>query len=63
MNKHLLSTAILIASSALPLWASAETVKVEMTAKEVDIAIDNAGTTHRMWTYDGAIPGPVVRVK
>src|SRR5690606_34781327 len=43
--------------------ASAATVEVTMTAKEVDIAIDNAGNTRRMWTYDGAIPGPLVRVK
>lgn len=52
---------LLGATLALPLHA--ETVKVEMMVKEVDIAIDNAGSTRRMWTYDGAIPGPVVRVK
>lgn len=52
---------LLSAAFALPLHA--ETVKVEMTVKEVDIAIDNAGNTRRMWTYEGAIPGPVVRVK
>jgi len=43
--------------------ASARTVEVEMTVKEVNLAIDNAGTTQKMWTYDGTIPGPVVRVK
>ena len=43
--------------------ALAATVEVTMTAKEVDIAIDNAGNTRRMWTYDGTIPGPLVRVK
>ena len=21
---------------------------------------DNAGTTHRMWTFDGTVPGPLV---
>lgn len=52
---------LLGATLALPLHA--ETVKVEMMVKEVDIAIDNAGNTRRMWTYEGAIPGPVVRVK
>jgi len=52
---------LLGATLALPLHA--ETVKVEMMVKEVDIAIDNAGNTRRMWTYEGAIPGPVVRVR
>ena len=46
-----------------PSLAWAATVEVTMTAKEVDIAIDNAGNKRRMWTYDGAIPGPLVRVK
>lgn len=63
MKKHLLPSLVLLSASALPWFAQAETIKVEMTAKEVDIAIDNAGNTRRMWTYDGAIPGPVVRVK
>src|SRR5690606_8999477 len=26
------------------------------------LVIDNAGTTHPMWTYGGTIPGPLVRV-
>ena len=52
--------AAMLAGSPL---ASAATVEVTMTAKEVDIAIDNAGNTRRMWTYDGTIPGPLVRVK
>jgi nitrite reductase (NO-forming) len=42
---------------------TAATVDVTMTVKEVDIAIDNAGNKRRMWTYDGTIPGPLVRVK
>lgn len=50
-----------IAGVTTPVLAA--TVNVEMTVKEVDIAIDNAGNTRRMWTYDGAIPGPLVRVK
>ena len=59
MIKPALSLSLLcaaMAAAALP--AVAETVQVEMTVKEVDIAIDNAGNTRRMWTYDGAIPGP-----
>lgn len=64
MIKPLLSISLLCAAIAgvvTPVMAA--TVKVEMTAKEVDIAIDNAGNTRRMWTYDGHIPGPLVRVK
>lgn len=44
-------------------WAFAEVVKVDMVVKELELAVDNAGNTQRMWTYDGTIPGPVVRVK
>ena len=43
--------------------AFAASVQVEMTVKEVEIAIDNAGNTQKMWTYGGTIPGPLVRVK
>ena len=42
--------------------ASAQIVKVEIPVIEKEIAIDNAGTKHNMWTYGGTIPGPVVRV-
>ena len=63
MKQHFLPSLLIIGVAAFPWLAQAETIKVEMTAKEVDIAIDNAGNTRRMWTYDGAIPGPVVRVK
>lgn len=64
MIKPALSLSLLCAALAgITTPVLAETVKVEMTVKEVDIAIDNAGNTRRMWTYDGAIPGPLVRVK
>ena len=63
MKKRFLPSLMLIGAATFPWLAQAETIKVEMTAQEVDIAIDNAGNTRRMWTYDGAIPGPVVRVK
>lgn len=43
--------------------AKASTVQVSLTAKEVDLPIDNSGTTYPVWTYDGKVPGPVVRVK
>ncbi len=42
--------------------AYAKTVKVTMTAKETDIVIDNKGTKYPAWTFDGTMPGPVVRV-
>ena len=43
--------------------AQARTVKVVMTAKEVNIPIDNKGTMYPAWTFNGTIPGPVVRVR
>ncbi|MAT66282.1 MAG: nitrite reductase [Gammaproteobacteria bacterium] len=43
--------------------AFAETVDVALTVKEKDLVIDNAGTTQRMWTYEGQVPGPLVRVR
>lgn len=45
------------------LSASAATVKVDITVTEKDLVIDNNGTTHPMWTYNGEVPGPLVRVK
>lgn len=42
--------------------ASAKVVKVTMTAMENDVVIDNKGTKYAAWTFDGAIPGKVVRV-
>jgi nitrite reductase (NO-forming) len=41
--------------------ADAKTVKVSLTAKEVEVPIDNDGHTTMGWTFDGQIPGPVVR--
>jgi len=43
--------------------ALAKTVHVTMTAKEVELEIDNHGTKYPAWTFDGMIPGKVVRVK
>ncbi|HEC18180.1 MAG TPA: nitrite reductase [Gammaproteobacteria bacterium] len=42
--------------------AQAKTVHVTMTAKETTVQIDNKGTKYPAWTFDGAIPGKVVRV-
>ncbi|MDH5693681.1 MAG: multicopper oxidase domain-containing protein [Gammaproteobacteria bacterium] len=43
--------------------AFAKTVKVEMKAMETEVEIDNKGTKYPAWTFDGAIPGKVVRVR
>ncbi len=51
--------AALVAAGAV----QAKTVQVTLTAKEVDVEIDNKGTKYAAWTFDGTIPGPVVRVK
>lgn len=54
-----------IVAAALTLVAApviAGTVEVEIRVQELDLVIDNAGTTHPMWTYGGTIPGPLVRV-
>ncbi|ALP54431.1 nitrite reductase [Candidatus Tenderia electrophaga] len=42
--------------------ALAKTVHVKMVAKENSLAIDNKGTQYPAWTFDGAIPGQLVRV-
>lgn len=57
---RILAAALLLAA---PGPALAKTVQVEMTVKEVDLPVDNKGTTQVMWTFDGTIPGPLVRVK
>jgi len=45
-----------------PTAASAKVVQVTLHSKEVDLPIDNKGTTYKAWTFEGTIPGPVVRV-
>ncbi|MBI5816407.1 MAG: multicopper oxidase domain-containing protein [Nitrospinae bacterium] len=42
--------------------AQAKTHKVTFHATEVDLPVDNKGTKYKMWTFDGKVPGPVVRV-
>jgi len=42
--------------------AAAKTIHVTMTAMENEVEIDNKGTKYAAWTYDGTIPGKVVRV-
>lgn len=55
----LLITGLLVAGKPV----MAETVKVTMHAKENTVVIDNKGTEYPALTFDGAVPGPVVRVK
>jgi nitrite reductase (NO-forming) len=39
-------------------------VKVTLTAKEVVGVLDaSAGTTYRYWTFNGKVPGPMIRVR
>jgi nitrite reductase (NO-forming) len=54
------AAAAAIGLSAVPTWA--KTVQVTMHAKETPVKIDNKGTEYPAWTFDGTIPGPVVRV-
>lgn len=63
IKKKAVMAAVSMAVAALAMTAvQAETVKVTMTAKEVDLPIDNKGTMYRSWTYNGTSPGPLVRV-
>lgn len=52
----------LMAFSMLASQAEAKTVQVTLHATEIDLPIDNKGTMYRTWTFDGKVPGPVVRV-
>jgi copper-containing nitrite reductase len=39
-------------------------VKIELTAKEMVGTLDpSAGTTYRYWTFNGKVPGPMIRVR
>ena len=52
---------VLILAGAAITAAQAKTVKVELTAKEVTVPIDNEGHTMAAWTYNGQVPGPLIR--
>ena len=61
MRAHLLATlalAALVATSS----AQAKDVTLHLTARETDLPIDNKGTMYASWTFDGQVPGPVLRV-
>ncbi len=61
-NKLSVSTIALAMGLASIQVVQAKTVEVTMTAMEKMIEIDNKGTQYPAWTFDGAIPGKVVRV-
>lgn len=59
----LLAAAMLLAGAGRAADAGARTVQVAFTVKEIRRAYDNKGE-HSVfaWTYEGQIPGPLVRV-
>jgi nitrite reductase (NO-forming) len=61
-SKLILTSVALTFGMLLSAVASAKTVQVNLTSKEVDVPIDNKGTMYKAWTFEGKIPGPVVRV-
>lgn len=64
MKKSIItSAAILLIAAGIPTLSMAKTIDVEMTVKELKLAVDNKGTKQSMWTFGGTIPGPLVRVK
>jgi len=64
MKKRIISTAaILLMTAAIPTLTMGKMIDVEMTVKELKLVVDNKGTKQSMWTFDGTIPGPIVRVK
>ena len=42
--------------------ALAKDVQLHLTAKEVSLPIDNKGTMQASWTYEGQVPGPLLRI-
>ena len=66
MKKNRSMLTVTTGAIALAMFASqavqAKTVHVKMVAKETTVEIDNKGTTYPAWTFDGAIPGKIVRV-
>lgn len=56
-----LATALCLAVLATAA-AEAKTVKITLNALETEVPIDNKNTMYRAWTYEGQVPGPVVRV-
>ncbi len=58
MGAGVLASGFLLAGSQ----AEAKTIQVTLHAVETDVAYDNKGSTYRAWTFEGKVPGPVVRI-
>ena len=52
----------LLASLTMLHSAFGKTHEISMTAVETDVVIDGSGEKYAAWTFDGRMPGPVVRV-
>jgi len=62
LTKTIVAVAAAAAISLGAAPALAKTVTVTMHAVETNVKIDNKGTEYPAWTFDGTIPGPLVRV-
>lgn len=62
LTKNIIAVAAAAAISLNAAPSLAKTVKVTMHAVESNVKIDNKGTEYPAWTFDGTIPGPLVRV-
>ena len=54
--------AIAVSTLGLTAPVQAKTHDVKFTAMETDVVVDGNGTTYKAWTFNGQMPGPVVRV-
>ena len=61
MRKSILLAASVLAGLMVQPVA-AKDINLRLTAKEVSLPIDNKGTMQMSWTYEGQVPGPVLRV-
>ncbi len=60
-----LGLAVLLGASGcitMPGSAGAKVHEVTFTAMETEIVVDGNGTKYKAWTFNGQMPGPVVRV-
>ena len=55
-----ITASVLAVMAAFP--ALAKDVNLHLTAKEVNLPIDNKGTMQASWTYEGQTPGPLLRI-
>src|SRR5690554_3945471 len=62
MRKSLLFAASAIVFSLASQPVLAKEITLNLTAKEVSLPIDNKGTMQASWTYEGQVPGPLLRV-